>query len=75
MTSEQQLRGAMRLPAVIKTSVGTASRGVWFVRSADDIENALIELAAGDAFAGEVLVQELIAGGPRRRSRCSAIAD
>jgi glutathione synthase/RimK-type ligase-like ATP-grasp enzyme len=62
VTSEQQLRGAMRLPTVIKTSVGSASRGVWFVRNADDLENALTELAAGDAFAGEVLVQEFIAG-------------
>jgi predicted ATP-grasp superfamily ATP-dependent carboligase len=65
VTSEQQLRGAMRLPTVIKTSVGTASRGVWFVRNADDLENALTELAAGDAFAGEVLVQEFIAGCDR----------
>jgi hypothetical protein len=32
------------------------------VRNADDLENALTELAAGDAFAGEVLVQEFIAG-------------
>jgi hypothetical protein len=66
VTSAQQLRGAMRLPAVIKTSVGSASRGVWFVRSADDIENALTELAAGDAFASEVLVQELIAGATEK---------
>jgi biotin carboxylase len=51
---------------VIKTSVGTASRGVWFVRNADDIENALTELAAGNAFAGEVLVQELIAGATEK---------
>jgi hypothetical protein len=65
VTSEQQLRGAMRLPTVIKTSVGTASRGVWFVRNADDLENALTKLAAGDAFAGEVLVQEFIAGCDR----------
>jgi predicted ATP-grasp superfamily ATP-dependent carboligase len=62
VTSAQQLRGAMHLPAVIKTSVGTASRGVWFVRNTDELENALTELAAGNAFAGEVLVQELIAG-------------
>src|SRR5512140_2400679 len=27
-----ELRAAIRFPAVVKTSVGTASRGIWFVR-------------------------------------------
>jgi predicted ATP-grasp superfamily ATP-dependent carboligase len=62
VTSAQGLRDAMRFPAVIKTSVGTASRGIWFVRHADDLELALRDLDAGDAFADEVLVQDLIAG-------------
>lgn len=65
----------MRLPTVIKTSVGTASRGVRFVRNADELEKAQTEFAAGDAFAGEVLIQELLRARPRRRSRCSAMAD
>ena len=62
VTSAQQLHEAIRFPAVVKTSVGTASRGVWFVRHAGDLEAALHDLAGGDAFAGEVLVQDLIAG-------------
>lgn len=62
VTSAQELRDAVRFPAVVKTSVGTASRGIWFVRRADDLEIALRELEASDAFAGEVLVQDLIAG-------------
>ena len=32
--SETELRAAVRFPCVVKTSVGTASRGIWFVRSA-----------------------------------------
>ena len=32
--SETELRAAMRFPSVVKTSVGTASRGIWFVRNA-----------------------------------------
>src|SRR5437867_9743054 len=36
VTSAQQLREAIRFPAVVKTSVGTASRGIWFIRNADD---------------------------------------
>jgi predicted ATP-grasp superfamily ATP-dependent carboligase len=62
VTSAQALRDAIRFPSVIKTSVGTASRGIWFVRHADDLELALRDLDAGDAFADEVLVQDLIAG-------------
>ena len=47
---------------MIKTSIGTASRGIWFVRNSRDLDAAVSELAASDAFAGEVLVQEWIAG-------------
>jgi predicted ATP-grasp superfamily ATP-dependent carboligase len=81
--SAQALRDAIRFPAVIKTSIGTASRGIWFVRNADDLESALRDLGvalgdlgvalgdlgvalgdlgSSDAFADEVLVQDLIAG-------------
>jgi predicted ATP-grasp superfamily ATP-dependent carboligase len=60
--SEQELREAIRFPCVVKTSVGTASRGIWFVRNAPDLEGALHDLDAGDAFADEVLVQQLFAG-------------
>jgi predicted ATP-grasp superfamily ATP-dependent carboligase len=62
VTSAQAMRETIRFPAVVKTSVGTASRGIWFVRHADDLEGALRDLAASDAFADEVLVQDLIAG-------------
>jgi predicted ATP-grasp superfamily ATP-dependent carboligase len=62
VTSVQALRDAIRFPAVIKTSIGTASRGIWFVRNADDLASALRDLDASDAFADEVLVQDLIAG-------------
>jgi hypothetical protein len=64
--SESQLRDAIRLPAVVKTSLGTASRGVWFVRDAADLERALHELAESRAFADEVLVQDLVAGATEK---------
>src|ERR1700720_4717765 len=62
-----ELRTAISFPSVVKTSVGTASRGIWFVRNDGDLEAALQELSAQDlsvngAFADEVLVQELLAG-------------
>ncbi|HTF01064.1 MAG TPA: hypothetical protein VK621_20830, partial [Bradyrhizobium sp.] len=70
--SERELRDATRLPCLIKTSVGTASRGIWFVRDDDDLEGVLQDLktqglnipglnmqglGASGAFGDEVLVQ------------------
>jgi predicted ATP-grasp superfamily ATP-dependent carboligase len=60
--SENASRDAVRFPAVIKTAVGTASRGIWFVRDQADLERALQELNAAGAFADEVLVQPFVAG-------------
>ena len=75
--SETELRAAMRFPSVVKTSVGTASRGVWFVRNADDLEAVMRDLdaqglnargldaqglGANRAFADDVLVQDFVSG-------------
>jgi predicted ATP-grasp superfamily ATP-dependent carboligase len=60
--SVSELRDAVRFPSVVKTSVGTASRGIWFVRNHDDLAGALQDLSANGAFADEVLVQDLVAG-------------
>jgi ATP-grasp domain len=60
--SATELRAAVRFPCVVKTSVGTASRGIWFVRNEADLQAVLQELNASDAFADEVLAQDLIAG-------------
>ena len=62
VTSAQQLREVVRFPAVVKTSVGTASRGIWFIRNAGDLEGALHDLGASGVFADEILVQDLVAG-------------
>ena len=64
--SERDLRETLRFPAVIKTAIGTASRGVWFVRSARELEDAVCELVATDAFGGEVLVQDYIAAATEK---------
>jgi len=63
--SADELRGAIRFPCVVKTSVGTASRGVWLVRDGADLDRALQELQEvhlSGAFAGEVLVQDFVVG-------------
>jgi predicted ATP-grasp superfamily ATP-dependent carboligase len=64
--SAGELRAALRFPCVVKTSIGTASRGIWFVRDEADLLRALQELEASDAFADEVLVQDLVAGATEK---------
>jgi predicted ATP-grasp superfamily ATP-dependent carboligase len=64
--SPSELRDAVRFPCVVKTSIGTASRGVWFVRDEGTLTQAWQELGANDAFAGEVLVQDLVAGATEK---------
>jgi predicted ATP-grasp superfamily ATP-dependent carboligase len=60
--SESELRDAIRFPSVVKTSVGTASRGIWFVRDQAELERALQDLNTSGAFVDEVLAQDLVAG-------------
>jgi predicted ATP-grasp superfamily ATP-dependent carboligase len=65
--SEIELRAAMRFPSVVKTSVGTASHGIWFVRDAIALERVLQDLSAqglsrNGRFADEVLVQDFASG-------------
>jgi predicted ATP-grasp superfamily ATP-dependent carboligase len=67
VTSETELRAAIRFPSVVKTSVGTASRGIWFLRNADDLEAVMRDLraqgvGANQTFADEVLVQDFVSG-------------
>jgi predicted ATP-grasp superfamily ATP-dependent carboligase len=66
VTSPSELRDAVRFPCVVKTSIGTASRGIWFVRDDNGLTRALRDLGAKDAFAGEVLVQDLVAGATEK---------
>lgn len=60
-SSQAEPRGATRFPAVVKASVGTASRGVRFVHNESELAAALHDLG-GDAIADELLVQDMIAG-------------
>jgi predicted ATP-grasp superfamily ATP-dependent carboligase len=66
VTSPGELRDVVRFPCVIKTSIGTASRGIWFVRDDSGLAQALRDLGANDVFADEVLVQDLVAGATEK---------
>jgi biotin carboxylase len=61
LKSQSEPRGATRFPAVVKTSVGTASRGIHFVHNESELASALHRIDAHGAF-DEVLVQDMIAG-------------
>jgi predicted ATP-grasp superfamily ATP-dependent carboligase len=61
LKSQSEPRGATRFPAVVKTSVGTASRGIWFVQNESELASALHEIDMSGGF-DEVLVQERISG-------------
>ncbi|NVN88486.1 MAG: ATP-grasp domain-containing protein [Rhodopseudomonas sp.] len=60
--SAQALRDAVEFPCVVKSAIGTASRGVWLLRDATGLNEAVRELTDADAFAEEVLVQEFVEG-------------
>jgi predicted ATP-grasp superfamily ATP-dependent carboligase len=62
LKSQAEPRGSSRFPSVVKTSVGTASRGIWFVHDESELASALHDISLSGAFADEVLVQDLIAG-------------
>lgn len=64
--SADELRGAVRFPCVIKTSVGTASRGVWLVRDDFDLKQAVTQLHANGAFNDDILVQSFAAGATEK---------
>ena len=64
--SAGELRDAVRFPCFVKTSVGTASRGIWLLRNGVDLERSLRDLGAAGAFADEVLVQDFVAGATEK---------
>jgi predicted ATP-grasp superfamily ATP-dependent carboligase len=64
--SEDELRAAVRFPSVVKTSVGTASRGTWFVNHHSEFDEVLRTLGARRCFDDEVLVQEFIFGATEK---------
>ena len=71
LKSASELRAAAKFPCVVKTSIGTASRGIFFLRNEADLEAALREVSAlglgvNGAFADEVLVQDFVAGATEK---------
>jgi predicted ATP-grasp superfamily ATP-dependent carboligase len=66
VNSVSELRDAVRFPCIVKTSIGTASRGVWRVRNDEELTEAVQDLNAIGAFACEVLAQDFIVGATEK---------
>ncbi|TKW80182.1 MAG: ATP-grasp domain-containing protein [Bradyrhizobium icense] len=65
LASQSETRGATRFPAVVKNSVGTASRGIHFVRNESELASALHELYSHGP-PDEVLVQDMVEGATEK---------
>ena len=57
-----QIRSADRFPVVLKTSIGTASRGVWIVRSDAELQKLVDELELDGSLYDPILIQEWVDG-------------
>jgi predicted ATP-grasp superfamily ATP-dependent carboligase len=68
VSSACELAACEIAPAFVKTSVGTASRGIWKVPQRAAYGQIADELAALDAFEDGVVVQE-VAAGPLERAQ------
>jgi predicted ATP-grasp superfamily ATP-dependent carboligase len=61
--SIEDLCAVTQPPVFVKTPIGTATAGVWFVRDRSSLAGVAEELSAQNAFAGDgLLVQELVEG-------------
>jgi predicted ATP-grasp superfamily ATP-dependent carboligase len=61
-----ELRSIERFPLVVKTSIGTASRGVWIIHDPQQLREAADALDGASAFVDEVLVQAFVDGTVER---------
>ncbi|WP_239025056.1 ATP-grasp domain-containing protein [Rhodoligotrophos defluvii] len=60
--TRQQALSLNKFPVVLKTSIGTASRGVWLVKDRESLRCAVEELDKISGFTDAVLAQDFIEG-------------
>jgi predicted ATP-grasp superfamily ATP-dependent carboligase len=66
----KELMAAKRLPMVLKTPVGTASRGTWIVNDDAQLQKAVAEIEAIDGFGESLIVQDVVHGD---HQQCQAV--
>jgi predicted ATP-grasp superfamily ATP-dependent carboligase len=62
VSSASELMPAKRFPMVLKTPVGTASRGTWMVKDDAQLTKAIADIEAADGFADKLIVQDVVEG-------------
>jgi predicted ATP-grasp superfamily ATP-dependent carboligase len=62
VTSKTELLQCSRFPVYVKAAFGTASRAVWLIRNAQELEDVASTLEHREAFADGILVQQVAAG-------------
>jgi predicted ATP-grasp superfamily ATP-dependent carboligase len=62
----QELMAARRFPMVLKTPVGTASRGTWMVENETELQAAIAEIEAVNGFDDALIVQDIVEGEPQQ---------
>ncbi len=62
--SAQELHRIAACPCVVKTAIGTASRGTWIIRNRDELAAAIADLTTDQPREpdGDLLVQDYVAG-------------
>jgi predicted ATP-grasp superfamily ATP-dependent carboligase len=70
VASAKELMAAKRPPMVLKTPVGTASRGTWMVTDDAELQQALGEIEAVNGFEGPLIVQDVVEG---ESQQCQAV--
>jgi predicted ATP-grasp superfamily ATP-dependent carboligase len=61
-----ELTAAKRFPMVLKTPVGTASRGTWIVKDEAALQTAIAEIEAMRGFDDGLLMQDVVEGEPQQ---------
>jgi predicted ATP-grasp superfamily ATP-dependent carboligase len=62
VTGERELMASKRFPMVLKTPIGTASRGIWIVRDDAQLKKAVAEINTIDGFDEALIVQDVVDG-------------
>ncbi len=68
--SAKELAASKRPPMVLKTPVGTASRGIWIVKNDAELKQAVAEIEAIDGFGDSLIVQDIVQGD---NQQCQAV--
>jgi predicted ATP-grasp superfamily ATP-dependent carboligase len=62
VANAKELMDAKRFPMVLKTPIGTASRGTWIVKDDAQLQKTVTDIDAVNGFDDSLIVQDLVEG-------------